>query len=161
MRRSLVALAALICCPAISLAETPRPAAFFGILLINTTLAPTSDAERTRMAELEDRLVAGLEASGRYQMIDTAPVANKMKLYANLSQCNGCDTDMAAELGADVAVSGELQKTSNLILAMTIYVRDAATGELVAGGSADMRGNTDESWFRTLDWILRNRIFKD
>jgi uncharacterized protein DUF2380 len=24
--------------------------------------------------------------------------------------------------------------------------------------SADMRGNTDESWSRTLDWLIRNRL---
>jgi hypothetical protein len=24
--------------------------------------------------------------------------------------------------------------------------------------SADMRGNTDESWSRTLDWLVRNRL---
>jgi len=23
---------------------------------------------------------------------------------------------------------------------------------------ADMRGNTDESWARTLDWLVRNRL---
>jgi hypothetical protein len=24
--------------------------------------------------------------------------------------------------------------------------------------NADMRGNTDESWRRTLDWLVRNRL---
>ena len=24
--------------------------------------------------------------------------------------------------------------------------------------SADMRGNTDETWSRTLDWLVRNRL---
>jgi hypothetical protein len=28
----------------------------------------------------------------------------------------------------------------------------------VGGGSADIRGNTDESWTRGIDYILRNRI---
>lgn len=161
MRIGLVAIVLVLMCPLQSMADTAKPSAFFGVLFINTTLAPTSDEERARMAELERRLVDGLEASGHYAMIDTTPVRAKMDLYSNLSNCNGCDTDMAKELGADFAISGELQKTSNLILALSIYIKDAETGALVAGGSADMRGNTDESWFRTLSWLLRNRILKD
>ena len=138
-----------------------QEAAFFGILLINTTQAGLSEEEHARLARLEQALVEGLEASGRYRMIDTAPVADKAKLYSNMSSCNGCDTDLAAELGADVAVTGEVQKTSNLILGMSIYIREAGTGALLAGGSADMRGNNDESWMRTLRWILKNRILKE
>jgi hypothetical protein len=26
--------------------------------------------------------------------------------------------------------------------------------------SADMRGNTDETWSRTLDWLVRNRLLE-
>jgi len=38
------------------------------------------------------------------------------------------------------------------------YVRDASSGATIAAMSADMRGNTDESWSRTLDWLVRNRL---
>jgi hypothetical protein len=41
---------------------------------------------------------------------------------------------------------------------MNIYVRDASSGATIAAMSADMRGNTDESWSRTLDWLVRNRL---
>ena len=41
-----------------------------------------------------------------------------------------------------------MQKVSNLILNINIYVRDAETGDLVAAASADIRGNTDKSWSR-------------
>jgi len=41
---------------------------------------------------------------------------------------------------------------------MNIYVRDASSGATIAAMSADMRGNTDESWFRALDWLIRNRL---
>jgi hypothetical protein len=47
---------------------------------------------------------------------------------------------------------------SNLILNMNIYLRDVASGKTVAAMSADMRGNTAESWSRTLDWLIRNRL---
>jgi Protein of unknown function (DUF2380) len=61
-------------------------------------------------------------------------------------------------IGAELAITGTVQKVSNLILNMNIYVRDASTGATIAAMSADMRGNTDESWSRTLDWLVRNRL---
>ena len=41
---------------------------------------------------------------------------------------------------------------------MSIHVRDVGTGRLVNQASADFRGNTDESWSRALDWLIRNRL---
>ena len=64
----------------------------------------------------------------------------------------------AQELGADVAITGLVQKVSALILNMNIYVRDARSGQLITGMSADFRGNTDESWSRTMSYLLRNRL---
>jgi hypothetical protein len=51
-----------------------------------------------------------------------------------------------------------VQKVSNLILNMNIYVRDVHTGNLDAVISVDLRGNTDESWFRAASYLLRNRL---
>jgi hypothetical protein len=51
-----------------------------------------------------------------------------------------------------------VQKVSNLILSLNIYLRDARTGRLVTSMSADFRGNTDESWQRTASYLLRNRL---
>jgi hypothetical protein len=65
---------------------------------------------------------------------------------------------LAKSLGAELAVTGTVQKVSNLILNMNIYVRDVSSGDTIAVMSADMRGNTDESWSRTLDWLVRNRL---
>lgn len=141
--------------------EAPRTVADFGVVFLNTSPEATTPEEERRLAALEQRLHEGLEESGRYAFVDTAPVAEKADLYKNLAQCNGCDARLAKELGAEVALSAEVQKTSNLILSMSVYIRDAETGALVGGGSADIRGNTDESWRRGIDYILRNRILRD
>ena len=47
---------------------------------------------------------------------------------------------------AELAITGTVQKVSNLILNMNIYVREASSGATIAAVTADMRGNTDESW---------------
>jgi uncharacterized protein YeeX (DUF496 family) len=65
---------------------------------------------------------------------------------------------MAKRLGAELAITGTVQKVSNLILNMNIYVRDVSSGATVTAMSADMRGNTEESWSRALDYLIRNRL---
>ncbi len=142
-------------------AEAPQKTAFFGVLFLNTSQEETTPDESRRLAALEERLREALAESGRYAFVETAPVAEKAARYHNLANCNGCDARLAAELGADLALTGEVQKTSNLILSISVYIRDAETGALVGGGSADIRGNTDESWARGIDYILRNRILRD
>ena len=79
----------------------------------------------------------------------------------NPAKCYGCDTRMATDLGADFSLVGEVQKVSNLIIAMNLQLRDAATGDLVRGGVVDIRSNTDESWQRGMRYILKNRIFRE
>jgi len=61
-------------------------------------------------------------------------------------------------LGADFAVSGWVQKVSNLILNMNIIVRDAKSARVILLKSVDIRGNTDESWSRAIDWLVRNQL---
>ena len=62
------------------------------------------------------------------------------------------------EQTADIAVIGLAVMGQNLILNMNIYLRDVHTGAVVAAMSADLRGNTDESWTRAMSYLLRNRL---
>ncbi len=154
---------------AIALAATPFDAgqaepvrtAVFDLELVDTSLEGemngASEVESRRLAMLSERLRAALAASGRYELVDIAPV-REAAAQQNLQSCGGCDRRMAAELGADLAVTGFVQKVSNLILNINLYVRDVESGRLVEGYSADIRSNTDESWTRGLDWLLKNRL---
>jgi hypothetical protein len=113
--------------------------------------------EQARLAGVSDQLRQRLRESGRFTLVDIAPVAGEARA-SNLQACGGCDTRLAQRVGAELAITGTVQKVSNLILNMNIYMRDAASGRTVAAMSADIRGNTDESWSRALDWLLRNRL---
>jgi hypothetical protein len=55
-----------------------------------------------------------------------------------------------------MAITGTVQKVSNLILNMNIYVRDASSGATIAAMSGTC-ANTDESRSRTLNWLVHNR----
>jgi len=62
---------------------------------------------------------------------------------------------------ADWAAWGTVQKVSNLILNINLYMEDARTGKLEFVKSVDIRGNTDESWRHGLDYMLRNYLLKE
>jgi hypothetical protein len=78
-----------------------------------------------------------------------------------ISGCNGCERDYAKSIGADWAAWGTVQKVSNLILNINVYMEDAASGKLEFVKSVDIRGNTDESWGHGLDYMLRHYLFKE
>jgi hypothetical protein len=142
-------------------AAVPQPVAVFDFELIDTSLdgamnGPRAD-EQKRIVEISDQLRHRLADSGRFRVVDIAPVAAKAHAV-HLQECGGCDADLAAGLGAALSLTGTVQKVSNLILNMNIYVRDVKTGRVVATMNADMRGNTDESWTRTLQWLVSNRL---
>ena len=113
--------------------------------------------EQERLARLSDQLRQRLRASGRFSLVDITPIASEAQA-SNLQACGGCDIQLARRIGAELAITGTVQKVSNLILNMNIYVRDASSGATIVAMSADMRGNTDETWSRTLDWLVRNRL---
>jgi hypothetical protein len=113
--------------------------------------------EQERLRRSTDQLRQRLVESGRFSLVDTTPIAGEARA-SNLQNCGGCDIRLAKRVNAELAITGTVQKVSNLILNMNIYVRDASSGATIAAMSADMRGNTDESWSRTLDWLVRNRL---
>jgi hypothetical protein len=138
-----------------------QSAAIFDFELTDTSrenqLAPHDAEHEARLALVTERLRMKLAASGRFSVIDIAPVAKEAR-GSNLQACGGCDLTLAQQVGAELAVTGMVFKISNLILNMTIFVRDTKTGRNVAVAQAGMRGDTDESWTRAVDWLLRNRL---
>jgi len=153
-------VAALLLALSPAWAQSPK-AAVFDFELADTSLegeksGPQSD-EQARLRSISDQLRKGLAESGRFDVLDLAPVRAEAH-NANLQACGGCDVQFAQRLGADLAITGVVHKVSTLILNMTIFVRNARTGRLITAANADFRGNTDESWARTTSFLLRNRL---
>lgn len=147
-----------------TLLATAAPAASLAIFdfeLIDTSLDGQFNgpqkAEQDRLAGLAVIVREKLAAAGRYEIVDVAPVRERAKA-ANLQSCGQCDAALAREIGADLAMTGTVQKVSNLILNINIYIRDAKSGEMRDVMSVDIRGNTDESWSHGINWLLRNKL---
>ena len=160
MKMPFIVLVLTLVSAAPAYADAPK-VAVFDFELVDTSLqgemyGPRSD-EHDRLLHAGDQLRNDLSASGRFQVIDIAPV-NAAAHGSNLQACGRCDVRFGEKLGADLVITGVVQKVSNLILNINIYVRDVHTGQLIAAASTDMRGNTDESWSRAMNYLVRNRL---
>ena len=138
--------------------------AIFDFELLDTSLqgevSGVNPAEQQRLAMISDLLRQRIAESKRYDVIDIAPAREKIAAAGYLRGCNGCDATIARELGAEQSMTGVVQKVSNLILNLNLYMRDANSGELLKVVSADIRGNTDQSWAHGVNWLVRNRVLK-
>jgi len=134
-------------------ASGPPRIAVFDLELYDTSGIPTHPEQEARLHLLTAELRERLAASGRYDVLAAiAPPG------AALRNCNGCEVTEAARQGTELVMTGLVHKVSNLILSLTLTLREVPSGEVRGSWVADFRGNTDESWQRALRWLLRNRI---
>jgi len=166
MKLAWIAFAALGVCTAIvpAHADDTKTMAVFDVTFIDTStegqLNGVREDEVERLKKFNEQLHQKLMEAG-YELVDLTPVAEEIARTTNPAQCNGCAVKMGKELGADLVVTSEVQKVSNLILAINIAVYDVDSKKLIRIGAADVRGNNDNSWLRGQRWLLKNRILKE
>lgn len=145
-------------------AAEPRSIGFLGVEFLNDNemYEPTTDAERARMAKIEEMFKTQLTDSGRFRFVE---VNDDMKARIasgqELGKCGGCELDYGRKLGSELVAWIQVQKVSNLILNMNVYMADVAAEKMVFMKSSDMRNNTDESWSRSITYIVKNYLLPD
>jgi hypothetical protein len=152
----------------IAAAPTPsaqvKSVAFLGVQFLNDheDQEPTTDAERARLASIEELFRSKLEASGRYKFVQI-PADAKAKIAAGpeIGYCGGCEIDYGKQLGGDLAAWVVVQKVSNLILNINVYIADVATKKMTFVHSVDIRGNTVESWTRGMSYMVKYYVLAD
>ncbi len=147
----------LVYSPPILAADTV-PIVVFEIELVDGSMEgrhPDHDARIELTTETLRNLFA---RDGRFRLMDPAPVAEAVDKLGPLHGCNGCEVDMARQLGARYAVLSRVQKVSSLILGMEITVVDARTGHTVQLQKVSIRGDTDESWIRGVRYMFRHNL---
>ena len=144
--------------------EPVKTVALLGVQFLNDheDLEPTTEAERARLASIEALFKSELEASGRYRFAPIpADAAAKIAAGPEIGNCGGCEFDYGKQLGADYVAWIVVQKVSDLILNINVYMADVATRKLTFVHSVDIRGNTDESWTRGLTYLVKNYLLAD
>ena len=148
--------------PAHGSAPSPDSAVWFGLHFIDTSTEGAINGVRedeTRRIEMAETVIAEDLRSRGFTLLD--PPADQVARIKNPTQSNGSDSRIARDMGAHYAISGEVQKVSNLILSLNLYIRDAESGDTVRAGVVDIRGNTDESFRRGYLYLLKNIIFRE
>ncbi len=135
----------------------PQKIMVFDFYFDNTSLEPSSAAEKARIKTISNELRADLQKSKKY-----AVIAGKEEASSSEPQVGKCDDwrlAAAQKAGAELVACPWVQKVSNLILNINIVIQNAKTGQFVRGGSVDIRGNTDLSWDRGLRFLLEEHVF--
>lgn len=144
-----------------SFAADPPSLAFLGTNFQNDNeaLEPTTDAERTRLVRAGKEFTQQLSASGKFKIVPTTDaVQAKIASGQAVGACGGCEIDYGRTLDADFVSWLRVQKVSNLILNMNVYIADVKAGRTVLMKSVDLRGNTDDSWSRSLNYLVKNSV---
>lgn len=111
-----------------------------------------------RLVLVADELKALLAKDARYGVVDLSAQAAEIEKVSPFSKCDACETPIAAAAGADLAVTGYVDKVSDALISLQLFVRDVKSGEMKKTMSAEIRGNTDENWLHGLRWLWRNRF---
>lgn len=161
MRALLLSMAMLAsAAPSAHAADPPR-LAVFDFEMLDTSLEGQMHGKRAdeeaRLMRSGDQVRKELAESGKFQLLDISPV-NAAAHQSNLQACGGCDAKLARQLGADLEITGVVQKISNVILNIKLFLRDAHTGRLITVASADTPGNTDETWSHTMHYLVHERL---
>jgi hypothetical protein len=160
-----LALAALSLVVATTSAQAGARAAVFEFDLIDDSQEGEADGVRAdqtkRLVMISEELVKAIKADGRYEPVDLTPIAADIERLRPIYKCNQCEDDLARKVNADFLFIGTVQKVSNLILNLNLYVRDVKAGKIIQVMSSDIRSNTDESWLRGVRYVIKNQLFAE
>ncbi len=154
-------LAILLTPPAPTHATAPPTLAFLGTHFQNdnAALEPTTTSEEVRLARTGAEFTQALADSGRFRIVPTTEAVEKqIGAGQTVGACGGCEIDYGRTLGADIVAWIRVQKVSNLILNMNVYMADVKSGRMLLTKSVDLRGNTDDSWSRSLRYLVKNAV---
>ncbi|MCA1409058.1 DUF3280 domain-containing protein [Ensifer sp. IC3342] len=168
MQRVVIALI-LALWPTFAMAGLDKPlmpaakVAFLGMTFIDLSTEGAYNgvrADETARLELLEGAARDRFVAEGFVILSNDRLATDLANTVNPANCYGCDVRMAARLGADYVLVGEVRKVSNLILSISLVLRDVRSGEMLRGLAVDIRSNTDDSWLRGLRYILKNHVFK-
>ena len=113
-----------------------------------------------RLAAIKQQLERGLAGRGLYRVVDSAAaiglIEAERERHQFLYRCNACLAEIGQSLGTRLVAVGWVQRVSELILNINVLVLDSHTGAEVLSKSVDLRGNTDETWTRGVNFMLRD-----
>ena len=136
------------------------------LLILPLDMVDTSGETPSHAQEHEDRLLTltqylskALGEDGDYAVVDPTPIRaaiDEARNVQSLSECKGCERDLAKLVHADRVLVGEIDKVSTLIGSLRLSIVDVPTGEHVFTRVLSFRGDTDEAWQHAARFFVRD-----
>jgi hypothetical protein len=111
-----------------------------------TTMEKVSSAAREELAH-----------TGRYSPIDVSKVDATAVAGKALSDCDGCEASLAAQLGAQQSMIGQVRKVTETDYYVVIRIRDAATGKVLDQEEALLAGD-QSGWATGVRMVIRHQV---
>lgn len=120
------------------------------------------ELERThadRLRDTSEQLRSELAHRSGYEIVDATSaleLIERLRGTQYLHKCNGCEIDIALELGADQVMVAWIHRVSQLILSLTYEIREVPSGRTIRRKSFDFRGDNDTGWSRAVSYMVRD-----
>ena len=151
----------VVCALAFSPLALPASAWAEGLKAVVFDLEPVEIPMTPQMKDrmrVETELLRKMLADKGFTILDTAPQAATIAKNLPLSQCNGCDQDIAKALGADIEVATAIQQSSAAIFNLSGSIKDVATNRVLRSGVVDVRGAGEDVWNHGIKFLVKERL---
>lgn len=98
-----------------------------------------------------------LTQSGRYALVDVGKVDAKSATEKTLRRCDGCEADIAQQLGAEQSLLGVVIRATATDYYVLIRIRDARTGKIIDQESANFAGS-EEGWASGVRMLIKHQV---
>jgi len=139
----------------------PIKIAVFDFELEDVTPASSLLGETTSNPAIMERV--GSEArrvlaqSGRYTLIDVSKVDAKPVTEKSLRNCDGCETGIALQLGAEQSLIGVVRRVTQTDYYVLVRIRDARTGKILDEQEANFAGGAD-GWASGVRMLIKHQV---
>lgn len=117
-----------------------------------------SQAETDRLKLITGDLARRIREDARYDLVPADTVAAEIEAKKPISQCNGCEDDIARAAGAGKVIVATVEKLSDLLFNIKLYLRDVEAQKLEAVLTTTVQGSTDEAWLRGIRYIAERQL---
>lgn len=163
MRALIVILAAVGLAPAFGGPAAPAPVKIAVFAFEFEDLAPAAvllDKPADTASTMEKVTAAAreeLNRSGRYIPIDASKVDTKAAGGKPLRDCNGCEAQLASQLGAGQSMIGLVRKVTETDYYVVIRIRDATSGKVLDQEEALLAGD-QSGWPTGVRMVIRHQV---
>jgi hypothetical protein len=98
-----------------------------------------------------------LTQSGRYSIVDVSESQAKPVLDKSLRNCEGCEAQLALQLGAQQSLIGVVRPVTQTDYYVVVRIRDARTGKIVDQEEANFAGD-ETGWPTGVRMLIKHQV---